>query len=187
MWNGSLALWLVLAIMVFWVVGVYNRLMRIRARAMDALGSFEKHVRLYRTLALQHWQSVGVPADLLEGEHCQHPLPPLWAELMRLMTELEQASRAARTTGPHQEQLANIATPLDALHAVWAALCLEPDDLTGPVVPQALQLQWAENARRVESARSGFNQINARYNEAIAQFPARLLARTLRFTPAAIL
>lgn len=183
MWNVSLALWLVFAIVVFWAVGVHNRLMRIRARAMDALGSFDKHVRNYRTLVTEHWQSVGVPAELLNGEADQNPLPPLWTELLMSLYRLEQHTKSARASVPDQGLLTSMAESLQELDKVWARLRVEPDELTGPVVPEMLRVQWEDNSRRVESARSGYNQINARFNEAIGQFPASLLATTLRFSP----
>jgi len=61
--SGSLILWMTLALSIFWGVGLYNRLMRMRARGLGALGSVEKHVRQYAELVQEHGLgSEAVPA-----------------------------------------------------------------------------------------------------------------------------
>ena len=52
--SASLLLWMMLAVSVFWGVGLYNRLMRMRARGLGALGSVEKHMRVYADLVREH-------------------------------------------------------------------------------------------------------------------------------------
>ena len=53
-WAGGLAL------AIFWCVGLYNRLMRIRARGFDALGSVEKHLKAYAAAVQVHLEEGGV-------------------------------------------------------------------------------------------------------------------------------
>ena len=46
-----------------------------------------------------------------------------------------------------------------------------------------MRTQWDAVTQRVETARGGFNQILTHYNEALAQFPARLVAGAMGFKP----
>jgi LemA protein len=55
------------------------------------------------------------------------------------------------------------------------------------VVPADMQARWDAITLRVESARSGFNQILTKYNEALDQFPARLLVGLMGFKPGGLL
>lgn len=185
--GESFVWWLVLALMVCWAVGVYNRLTRMRARALEALGSLDKQLKAYRALLVEHWSEMGVQLATPTAASWTLALPALWAGLLSQLDELEVASRQARMQGPSIESLRTVSVSLVAVDRLWQDLCREPDDLTGPVVPPQLQHRWLENTARVEAARSYFNQIHHRYNEAIAQFPASVLARTMRFAPVATL
>ena len=62
-----------------------------------------------------------------------------------------------------------------------------PADLAGAVVPAVMQVRWEAITQRVESARSGFNQIAAKYNESLEQFPARLVVAIMGFKPSGML
>lgn len=173
--SGSFWLWGLLALTVFWCVGLYNRLMRIRARGLDALGSVEKHLKAYSTCIQRH-----VP-----GYETQLPLA--WVQLQIAVESLEAACKAARNTplaiGPMEE----LTQRLHALEQEWAALCNAPADLAGAAVPANLVDEWEEATHRIQSARGGYNQIVARYNEAIGQFPARIIVGTMGFKPAGTL
>eukprot|EP01041_Mallomonas_annulata_P028396 gene28396-50243_t len=52
--DMSLLLWLALAILLFWGVGLYNRLMRLRARGHEVLGVVEKHAGACAALVKQY-------------------------------------------------------------------------------------------------------------------------------------
>jgi LemA protein len=62
-----------------------------------------------------------------------------------------------------------------------------PVDLAGPVVPMHVKRQWDVLTLRVDTARGGCNQILMKYNEALTQFPAKLVAGAMGFRPAGIL
>ncbi len=186
--DGALVCWLAIAVGVFWGVGVHNRLLRIRAHAIEALASFDKHVHGLRPLVLAHWQALGIDNETLTARHAAQALPHAWHQLLLVIDALEPASRAARHAAPHRRAgaapLLAVAPRLAALDAAWSQLQQEPDDLTGPAVSPDLLMHWEDTTRRLASARGGFNDITARYNEAIAQFPASLLARALRYQAA---
>jgi len=170
---SALLFWLLPALTVFWCVGLYNRLMRLRARALDALGSLEKHLRTYLSL---------LDAQFPEEEGSYIPLD--WARLVATAKLLDAQCKAARLAPLQEGPLQALAATVDAVALAWQQLRSQPADLAGPVMPEAMQKLWDEAELKVRTARGGFNQIVLRYNEALQQIPARLVVRVMGFRPA---
>lgn len=199
--NASLLLWLAFAVLVFWCVGLYNRVMRIRTRGLDAFGSLEKHLRTFQMLVQTHiaagaelqppvhgTQSTATDAQAKTADEADSvTIPAQWAQLVNNVRALEAAYKVARLTPLNQEPLSHLGWAIAALQTEWQTLRDEPADLAGSPVPDAMRQQWDDAAVRLQSARDAFNQIMARYNEALHQFPARLVVGAMGFQPAATL
>ena len=164
---------LLAATTLFWCVGLYNRLMRMRARGLDALGSVEKHLRSYISLI-----QVQFPDE--EGSY----IPMEWARLVSGVKQLELQCRAARSAPLQLPPLQLLGQTVDGIEAEWQQLRNQPADLAGPTMPEAMQKLWDEAALKVRTARGGFNQIVAHYNAALHQFPASLVVGLMGFQPA---
>jgi LemA protein len=177
---GSLLLLMVLALVVFWGIGLHNRLMRIRARGLSALGSVEKHMRVYADM---------VREDLAKGTSaCLHTptpntAPDDWECLLTALDAFEDALKDAGTSALRNEATARLGRAFDSVQTAWHRLNEAPPDLAGPLVPPTMRTQWDAVTQRVETARGGFNQILTQYNEAVAQFPASLVAGAMGFKP----
>jgi LemA protein len=171
--SVSVLIWLLAATAVFWCVGLYNRLMRLRARALDALGSLEKNLKSYNSLI-----NVQFPDE--EGSF----IPLEWAGLVSNVKLLDAHCKAARAAPLLPEPLKVLAATVDGIEMEWTQLRELPADLAGPLMPEALQKLWDEAALKVRMARSGFNQIVERYNEALHQFPAALVVGMMGFKQA---
>jgi len=169
--SASVLFGLLAATGLFWCVGLYNRLMRMRARGLDALGSVEKHLRSYTSLI-----NVQFPDE--EGSY----IPLEWAGLVSSVKGLDALCQAARTAPLQAPPLQALAHSVDAIELQWTALREQPADLAGPTMPEAMQKLWDEAALKVRMARGGFNQIVERYNQALDQFPASLVASFRGFT-----
>ena len=185
--NGSLLLWGGLAVAVFWSVGVYNRLMRMRARALDALGSVEKYMRKYASLVETHLTAPGAIASRSGGDFADASPWQEWAALQTALLDMEQALKEARAASLRIAPVNRLGAGFDAVQNAWQALCDLPADLAGPAVPDILRLQWDAITAKAQTARGGLNQILTKYNEAIHQFPARLVAGAMRFEPAGLM
>jgi LemA protein len=184
--NDSLLLWLVLALLVFWCVGLYNRVMRIRARGLDAFGSIEKYLRTFGMLVQTHIAGgVDLHSPAVSGSTAN--IPDAWARLVNNVLALEAAYKVARSMPLTQEPLSRLAAAIAAVQTEWQVLRDEPADLAGSPVPDAMRQQWEEASVKLQSARDAFNQIMARYNEALHQFPARLVVAIMGFQRAAVL
>jgi LemA protein len=174
--SASVLIWLLLATAVFWFVGLYNRLMRMRARALDALGSVEKHLRSYTSL---------IAVQFPDEEGCYIPLD--WAGLVSKVKQLDVHGQAVRAAPLQAAALLALGQTLDGIELEWADLRAQPADLAGPSMPEAMQKLWDEAALKVRTARGGFNQIVQGYNQALQQFPASLVVGVMGFKPAGTL
>lgn len=182
--NGSLLIWAALALTIFWCVGLYNRLMRMRARGLDALGSVEKYLRQYTLMVDAHLSVPGVPRPASDSVSAANGVLGDWAPLVKKLRGLDVAVKDLHVAPFDIPMLVRLTDVIDELQVVWQCLCDQPADIAGPVVPDVLKFQWGTNTAKVQSARGGFNQIMLKYNEAIAQFPARLVVGMMRFSRA---
>jgi LemA protein len=171
--SASVLIWLLVATAIFWCVGLYNRLMRMRARALDALGSVEKNLRNFGSLI-----NVQFPQE--EGSY----VPLEWALLVSSVKLLEPQCKAVRAAPLQAGPLKALAQTVNAIEAAWLPLREQPADLAGPAMPEAMQKLWDEAALKERAARGGFNQIVDRYNEALHQFPASLVVGMMGFKEA---
>jgi LemA protein len=185
--NGTLVLWIAVALVAFWGVGVYNRLMRLRARGFDALGSLEKHMKQYGTLVEMHITASGLVLSAGPDVKNSSHLPEIWVTLLSSLDELELAFKTVRANPLSSQSMERLRLACEAVQQTWIHACNLPSDLAGPAVPGPLCAQWDSITTKVENARSGLNQILTKYNEAIHQFPARVAARLMRFEPAGLL
>lgn len=178
--DGSLVLVGLLALCVFWCVGVHNRLMRIRARGVSALGSVEKHMRIYTDLVRENL----APAAMDHGlATVANHAADAWGPLLAALQVFEAALKDTHASALRRETLAHLGRSFDAVQNAWRKLNEVPPDLAGPVVPSGMRTQWETVTQRVETARGGFNQILTQYNEALVQFPASLVAGLMGFKP----
>jgi LemA protein len=182
--NGSLIVWTLLALTVFWCVGLYNRLMRMRARGLDALGSVEKYLRQYTRMVQTYLEEPGVSSSAWQSLKGDDAAWGDWAPLVHALHGVELALKDLHAAPFETSALSRVVVGFSELQVIWQSLCEQPADLAGPIVPDVLRFQWDANTTKVESARGGFNQIMYKYNEAIAQFPARLVVGMMRFSRA---
>ena len=173
----SLLLWLVLAVLLFWGVGLYNRLMRLRARSLEVLGVVEKHASACVVLVKQYVAAPG-------GSDGHAPVGAPWVGLHAAACRFEQWLEQPRSMPLQPDAIQSLSAAWAAMHAAWLDASEGPTDLAGPVMPPEMQEAWSAASLKVQSASGGYNQIVARYNEAIQQYPARWVAGLMGFHPA---
>jgi LemA protein len=180
--NASLLLWLLLATMVFWTVGVYNRLMRLRARGWDALGSVDKCMT--QQVVLVNRQFGGAEdADLRLIMADASDTQPTWTNFLNSILAQDEALRKLRAHPLAAEPMQALALAADATQNEWLHLRSSPADLAGSAIPDEMAYEWDALADKCRVSRGGLNQILASYDAAIALFPARLLAGFMGFEP----
>lgn len=169
------------AVLVFWMVGAYNRLVALRKRIAAAWQQLDA--------ALQ--QRAAVLPPLLAA--LAGPMAAEQAALQALGQAHEGARQAAATLGgkPISPSAALGWAQAEAeLQArgtrVLALLEHEPAARNAPAVA-ALLLAWREADTARAFARKLFDAEAQAYNAALRQWPTRLLARLYRFEPAGLL
>jgi LemA protein len=175
----SLLSWTVAAVLLFWAVGAYNRLMRLRAEAHTAFaaveGEFAKHVELVR----KH----------LPGAELTQPAPldqesTFWAGLQGAAGQFATALAAVHHRPLDARRVAALNAACDVLVVAWqAAERVDAHDLAGPRLPETVLARRAQLALQTHAAIEQFNTAIGRYNAGIAQFPAVLLAWLFGFKP----
>ena len=82
----------------------------------------------------------------------------------------------------HVEALSGLQLFGGVMSTAWLAL-VHPD-IYAVGITESLCLRWQELGVLIQPDRQRFNETIAAYNEAIAEFPALLIARSFKFTPA---
>jgi LemA protein len=165
---------------VFWAVGAYNRLVRLRGEANTAFGELDaelgKQVKLVRSITDDPAEP---PASLFEGAESS-----FWGGLQGAAGQLEAALASARARPLDPERMAALGAAQSVLVMAWErAERDDAHDLAGPRLPESITATRATMAVQCAGAAERFSQAVTRYNAAIAQFPAVLLAWLFGFKP----
>jgi LemA protein len=191
----SMVGWIVIAVLLFWFVGAYNRLVRLRAAVLQAYATLDAALRKQLDFV-----QASITAALPEKDASSHSsaVAPLQAATNQLATLLG----ATRLHPLDPGGMAALATALQVLITAWqrqhpdAVTVFEADGTLSrpaPLLPAGAgaasgtlePMAWPEPSAAAEIARSQFNLAVGQYNAAIVQFPALLVAWMVRLRPAA--
>ena len=174
----SLLPWLVAAVLVAWAVGAYNRLVRLRAAIHAAFAGVEAQLLpLVKLADLLHTED----DEPVAGEEEPEFVAPIEAASAQLAASLA----AARLRPLDADRIAALRTAGEIWAQAWdRAEREDAHDLAGPQLPDTLSANRAMRLQQAEAAAHQFNEAVARYNRAITQFPAVLLAWVFGFRPA---
>ncbi|OUL98098.1 lema family protein [Variovorax sp. JS1663] len=185
--------WIVGAVVLFWFVGAYNRIVRLRSAALQAYAALD--AALVRQLDFVQARSADVPPAqaAVSGHGADASLQASAGQLITLLA-------ATRLKPLDPAGIAALGTALHVMLGAWqrlypdAVVSFEADGtLSRPaplggreeLIAGAVPMAWPEPSAAAEIARSQFNQAVHQYNTAIAQFPALLVAWIMQLRPAA--
>lgn len=172
--TGMVVLVLV-AVLVFWAVGAYNRLVRLRNAVSNAFGQID--VQLKRRYDL-------IP-NLVEvaGKYLAHEAQTLEA-VIAARNHARSAERSA-TTGPLSAAgLGALASAEQALGGALGRLFAVAEaypDLKADQTMRELSEEISSTENRVGFSRQAYNDHVLAFNDASAQFPALIVARLFAF------
>ena len=193
----SLPYWILGALALFWFVGAYNRLVRLRAAVLQAYATLD--AALSRQLDFVQASITAEPPPDASAQDLLSSVAPLQAATTQLATllgatrlhPLDAGGMAALATALQvlvnawQRQHPDAVTVFDADGTLSRPVPLQPDASVAAVPGAVAPIAWPEPSAAAEIARSQFNLAVAHYNAAIAQFPALLVAWAVRLRPAA--
>jgi hypothetical protein len=190
----SIGVWIAGALLLFWFVGAYNRLMRLRTVARQSYVTLD--AALVRQMEFVRANSLDSD-DVQLAEAQAEALASQRAAAAQLVTLLS----ATRLRPLDPERIAALGAALTAMLSAWQRLhqdCTVSFDADGalsrpaaldgvedPSLERGNPIAWPEPSAAAEIARGHFNLAVRRYNAAIAQFPAMLVAWIMRLRPAA--
>ena len=169
------AVWIALGVALFWSVGAYNRLVRLRSTALVSFQVLGEALAGYGVLVNDCFPAASsVPmqsALTLDGAAAAN-----WVGLQAASTQFDASLQVARRQPLDAAGMAALQTALVVLQAAWRRA--PSGFVERPQVPAAtLQSQWSERDQQVAHATAAFNRAVLAYNAAVAQFPAALIAR----------
>ena len=172
--NSTVFLWLGLALLVFWAMGAYNRLVRLRSQGLLAFGLLEGLFRQYIGLV-----TVNLPVEVAAS-----------ANTRVHSSDLAQASEKFSTTLKKARNQPLDGALIEALKQTYEALLLTQCQLdahawdAGQGGIERWRIQCEQLQTQIELAKADFNRQVDAYNEAISEFPAILLVWLIGFKPA---
>lgn len=166
------------AVLLFWGVGAYNRLVRLRGEANAAFA--ELHGHLQRQVDLVD-QVVGEePESIFEGAQSS-----FWGGLQGAAAQLRASLAAAKHRPLDPDRIAALGSAQKVLVVAWErAERDDAHDLAGARLPDSLTGQRAQITTNCIAAAERFGAAVDHYNAAIGQFPALLVATLFGFRPA---
>lgn len=181
---AQISFWVFVAVLVFWAVGAYNRLVRLRAAIKQAFTATESQIR-QRDALLAQWAE----ASSAQAHGESHAADAVVAACGQVMAASEHArtwpsgARAIASLRLAEEVLGDARARLNAELAAMAATSLTP-----PVIapnPQAEALAAVDAS--LGFARRQYNDAAQTYNDAVAQFPTWVIAGVFGFRAAGAL
>ena len=171
----------VLAVLVFWAVGAYNRLVRLKNTIANAFGQID--VQLKRRYDL-------IP-NLVEAakKYLSHERETLEA-VIAARNQAKSASDAARSRPANALAITTLAVAEQALGSSLGQLFALNEaypDLKADETIRELSEELTSTENKVTFARQAFNDAVLDYNNAQGQFPAVLVAKLFSFAPSAML
>ena len=179
MWSSPL-FWILVAVLVFWSLGAYNRLVRLKAAA-QAAGVHLRGLQKRCAQLPRDWVAAG-PTPALPVSQAPGGVPEAHTEALLAASDLlDKALSPAKAPLPPQEPHASAQEASLVLQNAWA------DAMQAAAVSEwdvaAWQARWAELQALLVPAQRGYEEASQAYLCAIRQFPASVLARVVGFRP----
>jgi LemA protein len=169
MTTSEILAWAVAALLLFWVVGAYNRLMRLRGELLRRFAPIDEQCGQRHALLLQQIDAL---APVLANA------APRLDALRAACQQVESARVHARTRPGKVDSISSLRLAEDILTEARSRL---PVPTTASTALPELGTQLVAVDTALAFARRQFNEAVEAYNRAIVQFPTRVLAGLFGF------
>ncbi|MBC7611049.1 MAG: LemA family protein [Polaromonas sp.] len=179
--SQTIVLIAALALLVFWSVGAYNRLVRLKNVIANAFGQID--VQLKRRYDL-------IP-NLVEAakKYLQHEQTTL-DSVIAARNQARTASDVVRSRPANAAAVTALSAAEQALDGTLGRLFAVAEaypELKADQTIRELSEELTSTENKVAFARQAYNDAVLDYNNAQGQFPALLIARTFSFEPSVML
>ena len=179
--SSSLIAIALVALLVFWAVGAYNRLIRLKNTIANAFGQIDVQLK-------RRYDLIPNLVDVAK-KYLQHEQATLEA-VINARNQARAASDVARSRPANALAVTTLAAAEQALGSSLGnlfALAEAYPDLKADQTMRELSEELTSTENKVGFARQAFNDAVLDYNNAQGQFPAVLVARVFSFAPSAML
>ena len=177
--STSLMIWIGAAVLLFWSVGAYNRLVRLRSEAKASFAALDAEWTLQVALV-----QATLPTDEARAASKFDGANAFWGGLQGAADQVAASLAVARNRPLEPERIAALQAAQDVLAMAWErAERDDAHDLAGSRLPESVTATRTQLAAQARVAGDQFNLAVVRYNDAIRQFPAVLLAWLFSFKP----
>lgn len=170
--SQAIVLGILAAVLLFWAVGAYNRMVSLRNTMLGHFAAVDEQFRSRHALLLQ-W------ADTLAGSDAA-----LLDSLRAACQQAEAACTHARSRAANAGALTSLRLAEEILSQARARL---PAPESGDEAHAALAAELAEGDTTLAFARRQFNEAVQHYNHAVGQFPTWVIAGMFGFRAASTL
>jgi LemA protein len=176
--SGQIVAIVAAALLFFWMVGAYNRLMRHRNGIGRAWAQFDEQLQ-------RRAEALPTLLAALEGQFAaERSALDAVGNLQQQVQRAAGAMRAAPIASENAAALVAAMGQLDSALTRLLALLDQQPSLEGFEPVAATRRELHDSELRLAFARQRFNDGAQSYDAAITQFPTRLLTGFFRFGPA---
>lgn len=154
----------VIALVIFWLIGIYNRIIRLRNRRQNAFADIDVQLRQRHDLVPQL-------VDSVKG-YATHE--------RELLTKITEARSAAINATSIDDKIRTENQLTQALQGLKIAVEAYPDLKANQNFLQ-LQEELSDIENKLAAARRFFNAATTEYNNSIETFPSNLIAGSFGF------
>lgn len=154
----------IIVLFVFWIIGIYNRIIRLRNRRQNAFADIDVQLRQRHDLVPQLVETV-------KG-YATHE--------RELLTKITEARAAAMSASTIDEKIKTETQLTSALQGLKVAVEAYPDLKANQNFLQ-LQQELSDIENKLAAARRFFNAATYEYNTSIETFPANMIANNFGF------
>ena len=163
--------WIAGALVLCWLVGVHNRLLRLRTAALDSRAVFERSLRAL----------IGVASEAVSSAKASEAIcSALDAAAQSLEAGLKRYKAPRRFVWTSQDPV-DLGALWERLQQAWLAYAVAAEGVEEPAVLQALRDRWHAADTQAPLDRSAANLSIADYQFALDQAPAAWVSRLMGF------
>ena len=181
MTSTQIVAWAAVAVLLFWAVGAYNRLVSLRNDISRAFTPVDTQIRHRHTLLQQWVESLRPFLD-----HAPQSIDALLAACSQLQAACDVVRSRPSAARPMASLRVAEETLVEARRRLGAELPAKPELLAG-VGAAVLGEELAAADSTLGFARRQFNEAIQTYNDALDQFPTWVIAGVFRFRGAGTL
>ena len=174
--------WCCLAVLVFWSLGAYNRLVRLRNQIIQQYFALEAVLFKYQDLVQDAITSAATATNGWRASVAPELGASLWTRLQVCANHAAMAMARMHEHPLLPKSADELVETSEELESAWLAL-VHPD-VYYLSVPEELKKNWSDIDVLLQPELEKFNTVSNEYNLAIAMFPAVLIAKLLKFKPA---